>query len=574
MNCACICVHSVACDVLQASAALRRCGSRNSAVFEFEFRENLRPRPNRLTHSKDLGQRRCSIGRRCHLVLRATDVRDQPSVLEEDVPTRKTRQITEIQGKKRLCYDTASEKLLGDAIADGTISFETNLIDFGKGLLLPRGYPHSVTDDYVPYQLWAFPCHIFGWISHSLSTSSLLKAVGVDLGGAAGAVGATAAVKWITKDGIGAVGRLIVGSRLGPVFDEDPKRWRMLSEVMRTGGMALELSTAFAPPAAFLLLAGSGNLAKAAGRGMGTPCFRIIQTHFAAANNNGDVAAKEEVWEVGAQLIGLSASIAILNAVQASGDPLYVLWAWGVCQAAHIFCRYQALSMLRLKSINHKRGGFLVSAHAADLPLPDPGEAGQLEANIIWLPTSAASPRLELGCTMSTLLQSSPRPGSVTQPATSNPTPNANSDVTSDATSDLVPASTYALNHSTSENGGVRTQPGEHSVSSGDGDASHSSALAVLLDVYGSAGYMLTWQNGIGRAILSDEAHPTASLQALWQAAYLEAAGIQDASAMQLSDSLTAAQEALPDLLQQAEAAGWDINNVPIQPGPCKFTLD
>lgn len=115
------------------------------------------------------------------------------------------------------------------------------------GFLLPRGFPDSVTDDYVTYQLWAFPCHIFvrsrrrlatdsglwccykvatrhgspctmiqavasalqGWMSHSLATSSLLQAVGVHPG-AAGTAGATAAVKWITKDGIGAFGRLLV----------------------------------------------------------------------------------------------------------------------------------------------------------------------------------------------------------------------------------------------------------------------------------------------------------------------------------------------------------------------------
>lgn len=46
-------------------------------------------------------------------------------------------------------------------------------------------------------------------MSHSLATSSLLKAVGVHPD-AAGAAGATAAVKWITKDGIGAMGRLLV----------------------------------------------------------------------------------------------------------------------------------------------------------------------------------------------------------------------------------------------------------------------------------------------------------------------------------------------------------------------------
>ena len=47
-----------------------------------------------------------------------------------------------------------------------------------------------------------------------------------------------------------------VGGRLGSAFDEDPKRWRMLSEALASGGMALELATAFAPRSAFLLLAG------------------------------------------------------------------------------------------------------------------------------------------------------------------------------------------------------------------------------------------------------------------------------------------------------------------------------
>ncbi len=38
---------------------------------------------------------------------------------------------------------------------------------------------------------------------------------------------------------------------------------------------------------------------QALGKGMGKPVFRVIQTHFAVAQNVGAVAAKEEVWEVG-----------------------------------------------------------------------------------------------------------------------------------------------------------------------------------------------------------------------------------------------------------------------------------
>ena len=85
-----------------------------------------------------------------------------------------------------------------------------------------------------------------------------------------------------------------VGGRLGDVFDEDPRRWRMVAEAFLTVGLALEMATAFSP-ANFVLLAGAGNLSRAAGRGMTNPSFRIIQTHFAAANNIGEVAAKEEV---------------------------------------------------------------------------------------------------------------------------------------------------------------------------------------------------------------------------------------------------------------------------------------
>jgi hypothetical protein len=51
-----------------------------------------------------------------------------------------------------------------------------------SSLYLPQGYPSSVTPDYLPYQLATVPAHITGWLSHSLVTSSLLKAVGVDAG--------------------------------------------------------------------------------------------------------------------------------------------------------------------------------------------------------------------------------------------------------------------------------------------------------------------------------------------------------------------------------------------------------
>ena len=79
------------------------------------------------------------------------------------------------------------------------------------GFVLPKGYPATVTLDYLPFQLWAVPAHITGWMGTSLATSSLLKAVGA-ANSAEGAAAAGAAIKWITKDGIGAAGRSVVRS--------------------------------------------------------------------------------------------------------------------------------------------------------------------------------------------------------------------------------------------------------------------------------------------------------------------------------------------------------------------------
>jgi len=80
--------------------------------------------------------------------------------------------------------------------------------------------------DFLPYVLFGIPTHVFGWVMHSMTTTALLKSVGAEPGTATVAA-ASAAIKWLSKDGLGAMGRLLVGSRLGIAPDVDPKRMRL-----------------------------------------------------------------------------------------------------------------------------------------------------------------------------------------------------------------------------------------------------------------------------------------------------------------------------------------------------------
>lgn len=127
-------------------------------------------------------------------------------------------------------------------------------------LFLPTGYPDTLTPDYLEYQLWSLPVHVTGWLANSLATSSMLKAAGIG-SSAAGAVAAGAAIKWITKDGIGALGRVLVGGGLARFFDEDPRFWRFWADVVKCFGQALEVATPLYPDM-FIVLAGTGNLTK------------------------------------------------------------------------------------------------------------------------------------------------------------------------------------------------------------------------------------------------------------------------------------------------------------------------
>lgn len=99
----------------------------------------------------------------------------------------KHRTVTELQAGTRVTYrasGAANGRLAvtrEPAAPDGRP--QQGLRDLLSTLYLPAGYPASVTPDYLAYQLWTIPAHITGWISIGLTTSSLLRAVGIGAGG-------------------------------------------------------------------------------------------------------------------------------------------------------------------------------------------------------------------------------------------------------------------------------------------------------------------------------------------------------------------------------------------------------
>ena len=96
------------------------------------------------------------------------------------------------------------------------------------------------------------------------------------------------------------------------------------------------------------------------------------------------------MWEVVAQLIGLALSDALLNGIDATGDPTNAVWAWVAIQSVHVALRYKSLSVIQLPTLNQKRSCALVNAHLQGQQLP-----GKLDASSVML----MCPRCMHACT-------------------------------------------------------------------------------------------------------------------------------------------------------------------------------
>ncbi|XP_038998798.1 protein root UVB sensitive 5-like [Hibiscus syriacus] len=273
--------------------------------------------------------------------------------------------------------DPTSKDSKGSHLSDPKLSWLPPIL---KEFILPAGFPGSVSDDYLQYMLLQFPTNVTGWICHTIVTSSLLKAVGVGSFSGTSAAAAAAAIRWVSKDGIGAVGRLFIGGRFGNLFDDDPKQWRMYADFIGSAGSIFDLTTQVYP-AYFLPLASLGNLAKAVARGLKDPSFRVIQNHFAISGNLGEVAAKEEVWEVTAQLLGLSLGILILDT---PGSYPVLVSTWACMRLFHLWLRYLSLSALRFNMINLKRARILVQSHVLHSRVPGCNDCNRDENILSW----------------------------------------------------------------------------------------------------------------------------------------------------------------------------------------------
>jgi len=271
-----------------------------------------------------------------------------------------------------------------------------SVVGLARHILLPEGYPDSVSGDYLEYQAWDTLQAFASSISGSLATAAVLQGVGV---GDSEATALAATLTWILKDGAGMVGRIVFAAYSGTSLDYDCKRWRMFADILNDGVMLVELLAATLPKQMVMPTLCVAGVGKSLVGVAGGATKAAVAQHQARRNNMADLAAKDGSQETVVNLLALCVNLMLLPIVSSTPNLPFLLFL--VLASLHIYSNYRAVSSLVMSSLNLARLNIVLDRYKEDGIVGSVLETNRSE-KVLWF-AGSGKVRVELGVSLQTL---------------------------------------------------------------------------------------------------------------------------------------------------------------------------
>ncbi|KAJ1566014.1 hypothetical protein HK096_004537 [Nowakowskiella sp. JEL0078] len=263
---------------------------------------------------------------------------------------------------------------------------------------LPADFPHSVTPDYVPYQLFDSAQAFCSTITGMLATRATFKAAGV---GDVTATATSAALTWILRDGVSMIGRILFAWGFSSQLDNDAKTWR-LTHIFNDLSIGLEILSQFSPSFLFIWLACISTILRALCGVAGGATKAALSQHFAKQNNMADLNAKDGSQETIVNLCGMFLAAFVLRIVPESSST----WTWSAFlffTFLHLASNWRAVKSVVLKTVNTQRADILSRVFlTAKGKIMSPIQVSKVE-RIFW---NNHSTNIEIGVPMSIIMSS------------------------------------------------------------------------------------------------------------------------------------------------------------------------
>jgi len=215
--------------------------------------------------------------------------------------------------------------------------------------------PSGVTSNYYRFMQWRILQRFVNANLHVFGTQSLLLGLGIrdTTHNQLGAL--SAALKWVLKDALGKIVRMLWASRMGLRFDSDAKRWRMRSAFCFAAGNGLEIAT-YIFPHFFLLWATAANCCKQISMLTSSSTRSSIFFSFrdGTRENIADITAKGEAQVAVVDLMGIASGVWLSKSVVGTSIRS-ILAVYVVLQTVEVYCVYKQLRAVQYRVFNFER---------------------------------------------------------------------------------------------------------------------------------------------------------------------------------------------------------------------------
>ncbi|KAK0858655.1 hypothetical protein LTR03_000080 [Friedmanniomyces endolithicus] len=244
-------------------------------------------------------------------------------------------------------------------------------------VFLPAGYPHSVTDDYLEYQIYDSLQAFASSIAGLLSSRAVLSSVGV---GDATASPTAALLLSILQESAGRIATIIFADRFGTALEPECKMYRLLADVLNDFAFVLDcLSPAFPKPIRVVILSFSSVLRALCGVAAGS-AKASLSAHFARWGNLGELNAKDSSQETVISLMSMLVGSLVVSWVT---SPTATWTTLIFLLAIHLETNRRAVRAVSMRTLNRQRST-LVYHHLKRGHVPTPEELSKQERIFEW----------------------------------------------------------------------------------------------------------------------------------------------------------------------------------------------
>ncbi|KAH8677653.1 vitamin B6 photo-protection and homoeostasis-domain-containing protein [Xylariales sp. PMI_506] len=252
---------------------------------------------------------------------------------------------------------------------------------YAKDLLdvfLPAGYPHTVTADYMPYQIYDSLQAFSSSIAGLLSNRAVLQGMGV---GNAGSSATGAVLLSVLQESTGRLATIFFAHRFGQAIEPECKFYRFLADILNDSAFLLDLLTPVLPPAPKILtLCAAGILRSLCGVAAGA-AKASLSAHFAKNGNLAELNAKDGSQETVISLLGMLAGSLFVHFVEGRT----AVWVWMfVLIGIHLWTNYQAVRAVQMRSLNRQRAEIVASAYQRSGHVLHPYQVSSKERILTW----------------------------------------------------------------------------------------------------------------------------------------------------------------------------------------------